>query len=48
MRRFLRDVAFAAIAVAMFTLAGLPWVLMLGADVWWSPIVGFVALAVSK
>lgn len=48
MKRTIRTLSFLLVAAALFTIAGLPWTLIAGADLWFSPLVGFVALLVSK
>jgi hypothetical protein len=48
MRSSLRIFAFLLLAVAMTALAGLPWVLIARAELYWSPAIDLLALAVSK
>jgi hypothetical protein len=47
-KRTIRVLLFALLAVVMLTAAGLPWVLLTGVELYWSPLVGAVALAISK
>lgn len=48
MKRFLRVLAFVTIATALLTLTGLPWVLLAGAELYWAPAIGAIALALAK
>ena len=46
--KVLRVLGFACVALLAFTLAGLPWVLLAGLELWWSPVVGVVVVTVAK
>lgn len=48
MRRAIRFLGFLLLAVLAFSLAGLPWTIIVGLELWWSPAVGVVVLAISK
>jgi hypothetical protein len=48
MRRVCRVLAFVAVSGVLLTIAGLPWVLIAGAELCWAPLVGAVALAISR
>jgi len=48
MRRVIKVLAFVVVSGALLTIAGLPWVLITGAELCWAPLVGAVALAISK
>ncbi len=48
MKRFLRVFTFVPVAALLFAVAGLPWVLLAQVELWWSPVVGFVLLALTK
>jgi len=48
MKRTIRFLFFVLIAAVLFSIAGILWTLLAGLHPLWSPVIGGLALAVSK